>query len=308
VLLMAAAPDDTTLGFIGLGAMGEPMALNLARAGRSLLVWSRTGDKCRPLVEAGASAADDPGDLFARSRVVIMMLFDESATDEVLRRGTPGFAAMVHDRTIVNMGSVAPDYSRGLADDVHGAGGRFVEAPVSGSRIPAQSGQLLAMLAGDPAVCDEVRPILAPMCAQAIDCGAIGNGLLMKLAINIFMLTSAVGVAEAFHFAERQGLPLDKFQAIADASQMSSQLSRIKLAKLIAGDFAKQGAVIDGVNNTKLITDAARDAHVSAELITAVQTLYNEAFALGHGAQDMIAVIRAMEARSNALQDRGSPR
>jgi 3-hydroxyisobutyrate dehydrogenase len=292
-----------TMGFIGLGTMGQPMALNLARTGQPLVVWSRTVEKCRLLLDAGATAASDPSDLFARASIVITMLFDEAAIDDVLRRGTTAFPALVRGRTLVNMSSVAPGYSRGLAEDVHGAGGRFVEAPVSGSRIPAENGQLLAMLAGEPAVCDEVAPRLAPMCAQAIYCGSIGNGLLMKLAINIFMLTSAVGLAEAFHFAERQGLPLDRFQAIADASQMSSQLSRIKLAKLITGDFSRQGAVVDGVNNTKLITDAARDAGVSAELITAVQTLYNEAFALGHGTQDMIAVIRAMEARSRANQD-----
>jgi 3-hydroxyisobutyrate dehydrogenase len=112
------------------------------------------------------------------------------------------------------------------------------------------------------------------------------------------MLCSSVGLAEAYHFAERNGLPLARFQEVADSSQMASQLSRIKLAKLMSGDFARQGAVLDGVNNTKLITDAARDAHASAGLISVVQELFNEAFALGHGTQDMIAVIRAMEARA----------
>lgn len=84
---------------------------------------------------------------------------------------------------------------------------------------------------------------------------------------------------------------------------MASQLSRIKLAKLAAGDFTKQGSVLDGVNNTALIAGAARDAKVSAGMIVAVQQLFNEAFALGHGADDMIAVVRAMEARSRRLDD-----
>ena len=290
------------IGFIGLGAMGQPMALNLAKAGRALTVWNRAAEKCRPLAEAGATVALDPADVFTRSGVVITMLFDEAAFDHVLQRGTPQFGAMLRDRILINMSSVAPPFARALARDVEAAGGRYVEAPVSGSRIPAEQGQLLAMLGGDESLCDEVRDVLAPMCGQQIYCGPVGNGLLMKLAINIFMLCSSVGLAEAYHFADRQGLPLDRFREIADASQMSSQLSRIKLAKLVTADFAKQGSVLDGVNNTALITGAAREAHASAELITAVQRLFNEAFALGHGADDMIAVIRAMEARSRRIE------
>jgi 3-hydroxyisobutyrate dehydrogenase len=288
------------IGFVGLGVMGQPMALNLQRAGQPLVVWSRTAANCEPLRNAGAEVAASAADVFARADVVILMLFDESAIDAVLPRDRRALASLVRGRTIVNMSSVAPDYSRRLAESVASAGGRFVEAPVSGSRIPAEKGQLVAMLAGAIDVCDAVRPVLAPMCRDAIYCGVFGNGMLMKLAINIFMLTTAVGLAEAFHFAERQGLPLDRFQEIANASQMASNLSQIKLAKLMAGDFAKQGAVVDGVNNTRLITDAARDANVSAALISECQRLYNEAFALGHGSQDMIAVIRAIETRSNA--------
>jgi 3-hydroxyisobutyrate dehydrogenase len=292
------------IGFIGLGVMGQPMALNLARAGHRLVVWNRTAEACERVHAAGAQVVPQPADVFAASDAIVLMLFDAAAIDTVLQRGTPGFD-MVRGRTVVNMSSVAPDYSRALASDVAAAAGRFVEAPVSGSRVPAEQGQLVAMLAGEEAVCDEVGPLLAPLCRQAIYCGPIGNGLLMKLAINIFMLCTSVGLAEAFHFADRHGLPLDRFRAVADSSQMASQLSRIKLAKLVAGDFTRQGSVADGVNNTKLITDAARDAGASAALITIVQGLFTEALALGHGSDDMIAVIRAIEARSPARTTTG---
>ena len=289
-----------SVGFIGLGAMGQPMALNLARAGHRLMVWNRTADACEPLRAAGAQVASQPADVFAAAGVIFLMLFDAAAIDAVLQRGTPAFDAMVEGRVVVNMNSVSPEYSRRLSGDVEAAGGRFVEAPVSGSRVPAEQGQLVAMLAGEEALCDEVRPLLTGVCRQALYCGSIGNGLLMKLAINIFMLCTSVGLAEAVHFADRHGLPLDRFQEAADSSQMASQLSRIKLAKLVAGDFTRQGSVADGVNNTKLITDAARDAGAATDLITIVQALFTEAFALGHGSADMIAVIRAIEARSRA--------
>ncbi|HYB94186.1 MAG TPA: NAD(P)-dependent oxidoreductase [Vicinamibacterales bacterium] len=290
------------LGFLGLGVMGQPMALNLLRHYR-LLVWNRTTERCVALADAGAVVAASPAEVFehvGQGGVVFAMLFDEAATDAALRRGSAGFPPMVRDRTLVNMSSVAPAYSQALARDVAEAGGAFVEAPVSGSRVPAEAGQLIAMLGGEEAICAEVRPLLEPMCRQVVYCGAVGNGMLMKLAINIFMLTSVVGLAEAFHFAKQNGLPLERFQEVADASQMASQLSRIKLAKLLASDFARQGAVIDGVNNTRLITEAAERVDAPAAVITQVRRLYDEALAMGDRTDDMIAVIRAMEARSRS--------
>lgn len=295
----------STLGFIGLGVMGGPMALHLIRAGHHLVGWNRTAEKCAGLRAAGADLAPTAADVFARvgpGGTVMLMLFDEASTDLVLeRRSASRFASIVSGRTLINMASVAPSYSRQLGADVIAAGGRFVEAPVSGSRIPAENAQLVAMMAGDESVCSEVTPVLQPMCRDVVYCGALGNGMLMKLAINIFMLTTSAGLAEAFHFAQRNGLPLDRFQSVANGSQMASQLSQVKLAKLMAGDFARQGAVSDGVNNTRLITDAAASARASAALITEVRSLYDEAYALGHGSDDMIAIVKAMQARSAAL-------
>ncbi|MFD0540101.1 NAD(P)-dependent oxidoreductase [Actinomadura luteofluorescens] len=127
-------------GFIGLGVMGQPMALNLVRAGTGLVVWNRTAAKCEPLRAAGAVVADDPAGVLRRTRVVFLMLADGPAIDSALGRGTPGFAANLRGRIVVHMGTTSPDYSRGLEADVQAVGGRYVEAPVSGSRGPAESG------------------------------------------------------------------------------------------------------------------------------------------------------------------------
>jgi len=289
------------IGFLGLGVMGQPMAANLARAGHQLVVWNRTAEKCEALRAAGAGVAANPEDVFARSETVIVMLFDREAIDGVLLRDTPRFADMVRRRTLVNMSSVSPEYSHELARDVERAGGRFVEAPVSGSRVPAEKGQLVGMLGGDAAVCAEIRPLLEPICHQAVYCGPVGSALLMKLAVNIFMLVTAVGLAETVHFADRQGLDRATLQTVLEGGPMASDLMRIKMAKLIAGDFSKQGSVLDGRNSTALITAAAEQATVSAELITVCRDLYREAVAQGHESDDMIAVIRAIESRSAGL-------
>ena len=123
---------QTAVGFIGLGVMGTPMALNLARAGTPLVVWSRSHGSDDELRDAGARVAEHVDDVFATCRTVILMLANDAAIDGALARGTPGFAARVGGHTIVNMGTNAPEYSRALADDIAAASGRYVEAPVSG--------------------------------------------------------------------------------------------------------------------------------------------------------------------------------
>src|SRR4051794_18634041 len=190
------------VGFVGLGLMGTPMASNLARAGTPLLVWNRTGARCEFLRALGARVAATPAEVFRDADVVILMLASAEAIDQVLERGASSFTAMVDGRTIVHMGTTAPAYSAALAADVAAGGGRYVEAPVSGSRSPAEAGQLVAMLAGDDDALDVVEPLLAPMCRQTVRCGAAPSALLMKLAVNIFLITTVTGLAEAHHFAE----------------------------------------------------------------------------------------------------------
>jgi len=289
------------IGFIGLGVMGQPMALNLVRAGTDLVVWNRSPEGSAPLRALGVPVADASADVFRRARIVILMLFNEEAIDSVLGRRTPVFADMVAGHTIVNMGSTSPAYSRGLEADVLGAGGRYVEAPVSGSRKPAEAGQLVGMLAGAREDVDEVRPLLAPMCHETIVCGPIPTALWMKLSVNIFMLTMIAGLAEACHFADRHGLDRQQFLAVVDASPMASSVSRVKAAKLAAGDFSVQATVTDALRNNRLIVQAARAASVATPLLDEVHALYGETAALGHGHADMVSIIRAIEARTDAL-------
>jgi len=289
------------IGFIGLGVMGQPMALNLVRAGTDLVVWNRSPEGSAPLRALGVPVSDTSADVFRRARIVILMLFNEEAIDSVLGRRTPAFADMVAGHTIVNMGSTSPAYSRGLEADVRGAGGRYVEAPVSGSRKPAEAGQLVGMLAGAREDVDEVRPLLAPMCHETIVCGPIPTALWMKLSVNIFMLTMIAGLAEACHFADRHGLDRQQFLAVVDASPMASSVSRVKAAKLAAGDFSVQATVTDALRNNQLIVQAARAASVATPLLDEVHALYGETAALGHGHADMVSIIRAIEARTDAL-------
>ncbi|MFF4715723.1 NAD(P)-dependent oxidoreductase [Streptomyces eurythermus] len=286
------------VGFIGLGVMGGPMALRLAHAGTPLVVWNRTPDRAEPLRAAGAEVAADAAEVFARAGVVLLMLADEAAVDAVLGRGTPELAARVAGRTIVHMGTTAPEYSRALEADIRAAGGRYAEAPVSGSRVPAEQGQLVAMLAGEEDAVAAVRPLLAPMCRETFGCGAVPGALLMKLSVNLFLITQVTGLAEAFHFAERQGLDRRLFLEVLDAGPMASAVSRMKAPKLRERDFAVQAAALDVLKNNRLIAEAARDARLASPLLDVCHALFRETVARGHGGEDMVAVLHAIEART----------
>lgn len=289
------------VGFIGLGNMGEPMALNLAKVGTPLVVWNRSPSKSSILAEAGAAVAKDPAEVFARCEVVILMLANGAAIDSVLGRETTDFGVNVARHTIIHMGTTAPAYSRALQADVLAAGGRYVEAPVSGSRKPAEAGQLVAMLAGEPADVEAVQSLLAPMCRNVTACGPVPGALLMKLAVNLFLITMVTGLAETVHFAERHGLDLAQLVAVLDAGPMASDVSRVKAAKLVAQDFAVQAAISDVLENNRLIAEAAREVGIASPLLDVCHALFGETETLGLGAADMIAVIRAIEQRTTVV-------
>jgi 3-hydroxyisobutyrate dehydrogenase len=289
------------VGFIGLGVMGEPMALNLVTAGTPLLVWNRDPAKTSALAEAGAAVAPDAATVFAESDVVILMLTDGDAIDDVLRRGRAGFAERVRDTVIVHMGTTAPAYSRGLEADIVAAGGRYVEAPVSGSRKPAEHAELVALLAGDPDTVALVGPLLKPMCRDMTDCGPVPNGLLMKLSVNIYLITIVSSLAETMNFARAHGLDLTKVVEVLGAGQMASPIMRVKGPMLLAGDFSVQASIANVWMNADLITTAAQEAGVATPLLDVCHDLLTETRELGLDNGDMIAVVKALEARTRAL-------
>ncbi len=291
---MIGGRDAAPIGFLGLGIMGLPMATNLLRAGLPVHAWNRSRPALDRLMGLGATAADSVADFFESTDVVIMMLSSEEAIDRTLGRTGAGLPEFVAGRVLVNMGTVSPEFSEALARDVATAGGRFVEAPVSGSRVPAEAGQLVAMIAGQPDALALVRPLLDPLCSSITDCGPVPNGLRMKLAANVFLLAVVTGLAEAFAFAGELGLDPETLRAVFDAGQMSSPISRVKTAKLVSEDWSPQAAIQDVLMNARLIVDAADRVGAPVPMSRLSRELYEAAAARGDGALDMVAVARTL--------------
>lgn len=282
-----------TTGFAGLGLMGEPMAANLLKAGAKLLVWNRTASKCNQLVALGAEVAEDLDHLFHASAEVVLMLKDAEAIDQVLDRHGPGFPSRVRGKTIIQSGTVHPGYSEQLANDIEGVGGYYVEAPVSGSRGPAKSGELVVMLAGDEGRAAEVASLLKPVLSQSFFCGAPPKALQMKLAVNHFLITMVASLCESFNFARSAGLDMEIFRSILDAGPMSSAVSRAKLAKLTSRDFSPQASLEDVLKNADLVFEANMDKGAFNPLLASSRELVRESMRIAGPDQDMAAIIAA---------------
>lgn len=285
------------IAFLGLGTMGEPMAGRLVADGRDLTVWNRSAPARDRLSALGARAAGSPAEAFSTADVVILMLADGNVIDEVLGRHVDGFDVEVEGRVVVNMGTMAPSYSHALGAQLTAGGARFVEAPVSGSKAPAQAGQLVAMLAGDPDVLDVVEELLAPLTTSVVRCGQVPRALEAKLAVNTFLITLVTGLAETVAYAERRGVDLALLRQILDAGPMASTVSRGKLAKLLDGDLSPAASIGNVLYNSRLILDAAGQASAAVPLLMSCEALLAETEALGEGDLDMIAVVDAFRAR-----------
>jgi len=270
--------------------MGTPMARRLLAAGVALRVWNRTASRAQALMVDGAQVAGSVDELFAACDVVLVMLLDRDAVDAALGRGTPAFASRVKDKTLVMLGTTSAEYSQALEADVRALGGAYVEAPVSGSRGPAEQGALVGMLAGDEAAVRRVEPLLAPLCREVVRCGAVPNALRLKLAVNHYLIATVAALAEATQVAEALGIDLALFRRVLDAGPMASAVSRAKLEKLVARDFAPQAAIRDVAQIAALVADQARVSGVDAPMIRECERQFAAARERGLGDCDMAAV------------------
>jgi 3-hydroxyisobutyrate dehydrogenase len=282
------------VGFIGLGVMGEPMARNLLRSGQALIVWNRSPGKSEVLHQLGAAVAASIDAVFDQTRVVMLSLLNEQAIDWVLDRGSTNFAARMRGKILVNLGTTSPEYSQRLAEQIRCVGGTYVEAPVSGSRGPAESGQLIGMLAGPAGTMAAVAALLAPLCSEVFQCGEVPNALRMKLAVNHYLIATVTALAETVHAARAANIDLRTLQRVLDAGPMASTVSRSKLTKMIEQDLAPQAAIRDVQNIARLVAQQCADAGASAPIIDLCAALFRNADQHGLGELDMAAVERML--------------
>lgn len=226
-------PEKEKVGFIGLGRMGRPMALNIARAGYPLTVYNRTPAKAAPLAEVGATIVDSPAKVAQASQVVITMLSDSAA----LRAVTLGPDGVVNhlqpNAVLIDMSTVDPDTSREVALAVQSRGAHMLDAPVSGGTSLAEQGILSIMVGGDEAVHERVRALLLTMGNRTTHVGPNGAAAAMKLAVNIVAGVTMEVLAESVILAERAGIARETAVEVLANSAVASPLLKYKSAQLL---------------------------------------------------------------------------
>jgi 2-hydroxy-3-oxopropionate reductase len=228
---------DTRIGFIGLGTMGTPMVRNLLRRGYAVTVWARRPEAFAPLAWEGAAVGESPGDVATKSDIVMTMVTDTNAVEEVVL-GEHGIASGAHSGSlVVDHSTIAPDGARRIASALEAQSVEMVDAPVSGGSMAAAAGTLAIMIGGSEAAVGRVTPVLSSYAGHVVHVGAIGAGQVAKACNQICTIVNQLGAAEAMLLAERAGVDPRAVKAALMSGFAASRMLDLQAPKMIARDF-----------------------------------------------------------------------
>ena len=283
------------IGFIGLGLMGQPMAANLIKAGHKLAVYNRTAAKAAGLAAAGARLASSPADAARGAEVVMMIVSDSAAVEEVVA-GKGGILESLGAGTLViDSSTISPSVSRKMACLVAGKGASWIDAPVTGSKHGAEKGELTFMIGGDRAAFDRALPLLQVLGKKHIYCGQPGLGLSAKLAQNTIQATMLEVFCEGFVLAAKAGVRPETMLEIIQSSLARAALTDFKAPFIFKGDFTPYFPLKLMHKDLELAAEAGYAQGVPMPALAAVKEVYMAAKAQGKGDLDYAAIITFLE-------------
>ena len=279
------------LGFVGLGNMGNPLAMNLLKAGFQVSVFNRTKEKEAPLVAAGAKAADSLKHLMETSELVLTMLSNDAAVKEVFEDPNGLLSAAQPGKTIINMSTVSPETSRYLNTICKQQQLHFIDAPVSGSVKPAQDGTLVILVGASTEDFELAKPIFDVLGKIAIHVGEPGVASSAKLAINYLLGLNLQGLAETVLFAEKNGVSKEDMLNIINQGACGNGITNIKTPSILNDSFPAAFALKHLVKDLRL----AKEAGLDSPLIHPLYDSYAAAEKEGLGDQDVMAIISSLK-------------
>jgi 3-hydroxyisobutyrate dehydrogenase-like beta-hydroxyacid dehydrogenase len=287
------------LGFIGLGAMGAPMAKNLLEAGHELAVWNRSPERVDPLVEAGARRADSPADAASGTRATILMVTNAEAVQEVLFGDKGVVRRLPAGAAIINMGTIDAVATTKIAKTLGDLGYRMLDAPVSGSTPLAAAGELNIMVGGDEQTFKEFEPVLATMGEKISHLGEVGSGARMKLINNLIMGANMAVLSEGLALGEAAGIPVEKQLEVILAGGAASGVAQRRSGNLISGSYEPQFKLSHELKDLYYALELGRDLEDPLPITAVVSQIYNAGMR-EHAQDDMSAVAEVYRQRVNA--------
>lgn len=283
------------IGFIGLGVMGKPMAMNLLKAGYPLTVWNRTRSKMEDLVKMGAAPGESPKDVAEKSDVVITMVTDSAAVEAVILGPSGVIEGVRPSMIVIDMSTISPSVTRRIAEKLKEKGVEMLDAPVSGGDIGAKQGTLSIMVGGSEEVFKECLPIFEVLGKRITYMGTNGMGQMTKLCNQVICALNIQAVCEGLMLGAKAGLDLEKLLSVVTAGAAGSWMLSNLGPKIIKRDFEPGFKMVHQLKDLRLALAQASELNVPLPGTALVNQMFKAVEAAGLGEKGTQAAIVAVE-------------
>ncbi len=280
------------LGWIGLGALGAPMAANLLAAGFSITVHNRTPGPELPLAAQGARVASSPADVAAAAGLLCLCLSDDAAVEAVLLGPQGAAEGLRPGALVIDFSTIAPATSQGLAARLGERGVAYLDAPVTGGTEGARAGTLSVLVGGKPEDLERARPVLAVVGGRISHLGPVGAGQQAKAVNQVLVAGSYAAVAEAMALGQRLGLPMAQVCEALAAGAAGSWALENRAANMLNGHYPLGFRLALHRKDLRIALAAAEDAGLELPLSALVAAIEDELLKAGHGNDDVSALAR----------------
>jgi 3-hydroxyisobutyrate dehydrogenase-like beta-hydroxyacid dehydrogenase len=282
------------VGFMGLGIMGFRMAANILKGGYPLMVYNRTPDKSQELAQLGAGVASSPKVLAQAAEVIIAVVTGPEALNNLLWGPEGAAAALSEKKVFINMSSVAPRYTLELAEKLAPLRVTFIDAPVSGSKKPAEEATLIILAGGAEDRVATWTPLLGTMGKKVVYCGPHPQGSMMKMMINLLMGIMMEGLTEALNFGKVGGLNLETMLEVIFSGPMNCPIYQMKADMLREDSYPVNFPLKHMTKDLKFVVDTAYDTGAAVPLGAALLQVYRLGVTENLGDLDLAAVARVL--------------
>jgi 3-hydroxyisobutyrate dehydrogenase len=291
------------VALVGLGLMGSGMARRLLAAGFPLTVYNRSPERAAPLVAEGAHSAASPREAAARADVILSMVADDSASRAVWQGEHGALAGAARGSVLVESSTLTVGWIEELAREAATAGCELLDAPVTGSKVHAASGELCFLVGGSAAALEIARPVLSAMSRAVVHVGPTGRGALLKLVNNFLCGVQAASLAEALALIERSGLDRTKALEILTTGAPGSPLVKTLSGRMTAGDYTPNFLLKLMAKDMAYALGEGRRYGLSLSTVASALGLYERSIASGRGDEDFSVVVETLrEAGPNPLR------
>jgi 3-hydroxyisobutyrate dehydrogenase len=285
------ANGNTSVAVLGTGIMGAAMARNLLKAGMEVRVWNRSREKAESLEEDGATVADSPELAAEGADFLLTMLADADTIAEVLDGGV--LSALSDGGVWLQMSTVGIEGTGRLGELAAGSGVGFVDAPVLGTKAPAEGGQLIVLASGPEEVRERSEAVFGPMASKVVWLGEVGAGSRLKLVVNNWIVGLLGVLAETISLAEATGVDPRRFLETIEGGPLGLPYAQMKGNMMIEERFPASFSLKLARKDAALVLDAARANGLEMSVAEAVAARFDDAISSGHGDEDLAAVYEA---------------